>query len=325
VFHGEEGIDAGGVSREFFLVLSRAMFNPGYLLFTPATDNTSVFQPNPLSHWNTDHLRYLRFVGRVVGKALWEGHRLDADFTRSFYKHMLGVRPSFNDLRSVDADYHKNLKWMLDNAIAGVIFETFSVQENNFGTVTDVDLVPGGRDIAVTDDNKREYVRLVTDYKLTTSIRAQITAFTAGFHDIIPVTLIAIFSERELELLICGLPHIDLDDLKANVDYNGWRASDDVITWFWQILDTWSQQDLALLILFVTGTSKVPIEGFSALVGMNGVQPISLHKSGGAPDRLVSAHTCFNQLDVGEYSSKAVMETMLLLAIREGSEGFGYR
>lgn len=115
-----------------------------------------------------------------------------------------------------------------------------------------------------------------------------------------------------------------MQDLKQHTEYRGWNPCDELIQWFWQIVENLSQQDAALLILFVTGTSKVPIEGFVALQGMSGLQQFQIQKSSGM-DRLPSAHTCFNQLDLGEFSSKEKMEECLLMAIREGSEGFMFR
>lgn len=89
-FAGEEGIDAGGVTREWYAILAREMFKPGYALFKPSADS-SAFQPDPRSHIVPEHLKYFKFVGRVVGKAIADGHLLDAHFTRSFYKHILGT------------------------------------------------------------------------------------------------------------------------------------------------------------------------------------------------------------------------------------------
>ncbi|XP_042374745.1 E3 ubiquitin-protein ligase UPL1-like [Zingiber officinale] len=78
------------------------------------------------------------------------------------------------------------------------------------------------------------------------------------------------------------------------------------------------------LLQFVTGTSKVPLEGFKALQGIYGPQQFQIQKAYGAPERLPSAHTCFNQLDLPEYSSREQLEERLLLAIHEASEGFGF-
>jgi E3 ubiquitin-protein ligase HUWE1 len=187
-----------------------------------------------------------------------------------------------------------------------------------------VELKPGGRSIAVTDENKHEYVTLVTKFMLTDSIRPQIDAFLQGLHELIPADLLSIFQDQELELLICGLPDIDLDDLRANTEYRGFRESDREIQWFWQIAYDLDQEGKALLIQFVTGTSKVPIHGFRDLQGMHGTQRFQICKVGGV-DRLPSAHTCFNQIDLPSYSSLKVMQEKLLFAIREGSQGFGFQ
>jgi hypothetical protein len=96
-FVDEEGVDAGGLSREFFAILAKEMFNPNYALFM-STEDGCTFQPNPNSSINLDHLRYFRFVGRIVGKAVVDGFLLDAHFTRSLYKHMLGIK-----VRSINA------------------------------------------------------------------------------------------------------------------------------------------------------------------------------------------------------------------------------
>ena len=290
-FYDEEGLDAGGLSREWFLLLSREIFNPQYALFKPAVSNPAVFQPNKFSYWNPDHLQYFKFVGRFVGKALHDGHRLDAYFTRSMYKHMLGVSPTFHDLESIDPQYYNNLVWMLNNQIDGVLDDlTFSTESDEFGRQETVDLVPNGRNVAVTDENKVEYVDCMADFILTRSIQRQIDAFLSGFREMIPSSLL-IFNENELELLLCGLPDIDLHDLQNNIEYRGYKQSDQTVQWFWQIAYEMTQQEKALLMLFVTGTSKIPLEGFKALQGANGVNPFTIQKGEGT-DALPISHTC---------------------------------
>ena len=87
------------------------------------------------------------------------------------------------------------------------------------------DIVPNGRNIKVLESRKKEYVKLVCQMKMTGAIRQQLNAFLEGFYDIIPKRLIAIFNEQELELLISGLPTIDIDDLKANTEYHKYQAN----------------------------------------------------------------------------------------------------
>lgn len=329
-FQGEEGIDAGGLTREWYQLLSRVIFDKGALLFT-TVGNESTFQPNPNSVYQTEHLSYFKFVGRVVGKALLDGQLLDVHFTRSFYKHILGVKVTYHDIEAIDPDYYKNLKWMLENNINDVPDLTFSIDADEEKRilyerteVTDYELIPGGRNTKVTEENKHQYVDLVAEHRLTTAIRPQINAFLEGFNELIPKEMISIFNDKELELLISGLPDIDLDDMRANTEYSGYSPASPVIQWFWEVVQGFSKEDKARLLQFVTGTSKVPLEGFSALQGISGSQKFQIHKAYGSPDHLPSAHTCFNQLDLPEYPSKKHLEERLLLAIHEANEGFGF-
>ncbi|TYJ35371.1 hypothetical protein E1A91_A05G232600v1 [Gossypium mustelinum] len=329
-FQGEEGIDAGGLTREWYQLLSRVIFDKGALLFT-TVGNESTFQPNPNSVYQTEHLSYFKFVGRVVGKALFDGQLLDVHFTRSFYKHILGAKVTYHDIEAIDPDYFKNLKWMLENDISDVLGLTFSIDADEEKLilyertqVTDYELIPGGRNIKVTEENKHQYVDLVVEHRLTTAIRPQINAFLEGFNELVPRELISVFNDKELELLISGLPDIDLDDMRANTEYSGYSAASPVIQWFWEVVQGFSKEDKARLLQFVTGTSKVPLEGFSALQGISGSHKFQIHKAYGSPDHLPSAHTCFNQLDLPEYPSKEHLEERLLLAIHEANEGFGF-
>ncbi|XP_058115253.1 E3 ubiquitin-protein ligase UPL1 isoform X2 [Magnolia sinica] len=329
-FQGEEGIDAGGLTREWYQLLSRVIFDKGALLFT-TVGNNATFQPNPNSVYQTEHLSYFKFVGRVVAKALFDGQLLDVYFTRSFYKHILGVKVTYHDIEAVDPDYYKNLKWMLQNDVSDIPDLTFSMDADEEKhilyektEVTDYELIPGGRNIRVTEETKHEYVDLVAEHILTTAIRPQINSFLEGFNELVLRDLISIFNDKELELLISGLPEIDLDDLKGNTEYTGYTAASSVVQWFWEVVRAFNKEDMARLLQFVTGTSKVPLEGFKALQGISGPQRFQIHKAYGAPERLPSAHTCFNQLDLPEYSSKEQLEDRLLLAIHEASEGFGF-
>ena len=179
-FHGEEGVDAGGVTREWFQVLARQMFDPNYVLFTPVSSDRTTFHPNKLSGINDEHLRFFKFIGRVIGKALYEGRLLDCYFSRAVYKRILGKSVSVKDMESFDPDYYKSLCWMLDNDITDIITETFSVEDDEFGVIKVVDLVPNGRDIAVVEENKGDYVRLVVEHKLLSSVKEQMESFLKG-------------------------------------------------------------------------------------------------------------------------------------------------
>ncbi|KAJ1929022.1 E3 ubiquitin-protein ligase tom1 [Tieghemiomyces parasiticus] len=323
-FHHEDGVDAGGLTREWFGELARQMFNPDYALFKSSAVDKVTYQPNPASWANPDHLTYFKFVGRILGKAIYDGRLLDCYFTRSFYKHMLGRAVDYRDVEAIDLEYYRSLVWMLENDITDLFDLTFSIESEEFGEKRVIDLKPGGRDIPVTEVNKHEYVRLVSEQRLTLAIKDQIGAFLAGFHDLIPRDLVQIFNEQELELLISGLPDIDIDDWRNNTVYHGYNASAIQISWFWRAVRSFDQEERAKLLQFVTGTSKVPLQGFASLEGSSGVQKFQIHKDFASTARLPSAHTCFNQLDLPLYESYEQLRAQLLLAINECSTGFGF-
>lgn len=321
-FEGEPGIDAGGLTREWFVVLAREMFNPDYALFIRSADNT--FQPNPMSKINIEHLDYFMFVGRVLGLALITGNFLDAHFTRSLYKHIVGLPITYHDLESIDPEYYRSIQYIYDNDPAPLML-TFEVDHEEFGVRQSVELKENGSQIHVTNENKREYIQLVSELKMTTSIKSQLKNLLQGLYDVVPKKLLHIFTENEIELLISGLPEIDVDDWRANTEYQGYHADSPQIQWLWQCIREFSSEERALLLQFVTGTSKVPLDGFASLPGMRGnVQIFSVHRSHANTNSLPTSHTCFNQLDLPEYESLEMLRDRLSLALRLGNEGFGF-
>jgi E3 ubiquitin-protein ligase HUWE1 len=251
---------------------------------------------------------------------------MDAHFTRPFYKHMLGIPLNYEDMEAFDPDYHRNLAYMLEHPLAesGLDHLTMTATTMWFDVEETVDLVPDGANVPVTDENKLEYVNLVTAHKMTNAIKDQIGAFTEGFNDIVPHDVLAILNPSELELLISGTPEIDIEDLRAQTEYTGYTPASPQVRWFWDVVRDLNDEDRARLLMFCTGTSKVPLDGFKALQGISGPQRFQIHRAYGGGQRLCSAHTCFNQLDLPEYANKEELQERLLFAIREGSEGFGF-
>ncbi|TCD71204.1 hypothetical protein EIP91_011682 [Steccherinum ochraceum] len=301
-FYDEEGVDAGGVTREWFQILARQMFDPNYALFQPCAADRLTYQPNRASNVNPEHLSFFKFVGRVIGKAIYDGRLLDAYFARSLYRQLLGKPVDYRDVEWVDPEYYNSLCWILENDPSALEL-TFSVEAEEFGVMKIVDLKEGGATIPVTEENKREFVQLSAQYRLYSSIKEQIESLLTGFYEIIPKDLITIFDEKELELLISGTPDIDVDEWRAATEYNGYTSSDPVIVWWWRALKSFNREERAKVLSFATGTSRVPLGGFVELQGVQGVQRFSIHRAYGDTDRLPQAHTCFNQIDLPQYSS----------------------
>ncbi|KAK0201921.1 hypothetical protein DFS33DRAFT_1031492 [Desarmillaria ectypa] len=320
-FEGEDGLDYGGVGREWFFLLSHEIFNPCYGLFEYSTHDNYTLQINPASGINPDHLSYFKFIGRCLGLAIFHRRFLDVYFVPSFYKMMLGKHMTLADLESVDADLHRSLVWMLDNDITDVLDETFTMTENRFGELVTVELKSGGENIQVTEANKIEYVDAVVAYRISTRVKDQFQSFMEGLLELIPVDLVSVFDERELELLIGGMAEIDVDDWTKFTDYRGYEKTDQVIEWFWQCIRSWPAERKSRLLQFTTGTSRVPVNGFKDLQGSDGPRRFTIEKSGD-PQGLPRSHTCFNRLDLPPYQDYESLETKLIYAIEE-TEGFG--
>lgn len=188
-----------------------------------------------------------------------------------------------------------------------------------------IDLIPGGRDVDVTNENKFLYVEKRAYYHLYTSVREQIDSFLEGFYEIIPRDLIKIFTYKELELTISGIPDFNVADLKAMTNYNsGYNSKSPQIIWFWEFMETLNRTEKGNFLQFVTGSSKVPIEGFEHLQGMNGPERFQITKIHVRHEKtLPRGHTCFNMLDLPEYSSKELLFDRMMWAIKE-TEGFGF-
>ncbi|XP_014468262.1 PREDICTED: E3 ubiquitin-protein ligase NEDD4 isoform X3 [Dinoponera quadriceps] len=320
-FEGEVGLDYGGLAREWFFLLSKEMFNPYYGLFEySATDNYTL-QINPCSGvCNEEHLNYFKFIGRIAGMAVYHGKLLDAFFIRPFYKMMLGKAIDLKDMESVDSEYYNSLLWIKENDPSELEL-TFCLDEESFGHTSQRELKPDGANIPLTDENKDEYISLVIQWRFVSRVQEQMNAFLEGFNALIPPTLVKIFDEHELELLMCGIQHIDVKDWKQNTLYKGdYHANHLVVQWFWRVVLSFSNEMRSRLLQFVTGTSRVPMNGFKELYGSNGPQLFTIEKWG-TPENYPRAHTCFNRIDLPPYTSYQQLRDKLVKAI-EGSQGF---
>jgi len=256
-----------------------------------------------------------------VGLAIFHRRFLDAFFIGAFYKMVLKKRVNLLDMEGVDADIHRNLTWMLENDITDILELTFSTEDERFGETVTIDLKPNGRNIEVTNENKKEYVDLITEWRIQKRVDEQFGKFLEGFQELIPAELVNVFDERELELLIGGIADIDVDDWKKHTDYRGYTESDEVIQNFWKCVRTWDSEQKSRLLQFTTGTSRIPVNGFKDLQGSDGPRRFTIEKSGEAA-QLPKSHTCFNRLDLPPYKSYEQLNNKLTIAVEE-TVGFG--
>ncbi|PSN38361.1 hypothetical protein C0J52_06914 [Blattella germanica] len=277
-FDREEGLDYGGPSREFFFLLSRELFNPYYGLFEYSANDTYTVQVSPMSAFVDNHHEWFRFNG----------------------------------------EFHQSLLWIKENDISNDLLDlTFAVTEEVFGQVVERELKPGGRNVNVTEKNKKEYLERVVRWRLERGVAEQTESLVRGFYEVVDPRLVSVFDARELELVIAGTAEIDLSDWRKNTEYrSGYHDNHPVMQWFWSAIERFTNEQRLRLLQFVTGTSSIPYEGFAALRGSTGPRKFCVEKWG-KPNSLPRAHTCFNRLDLPPYPTPEILYEKLLLAVEE--------
>ena len=235
----------------------------------------------------------------------------------------LSTSMSIDDMALVDADYHKNLEYVLNSDDVEALTLCFEMDDERFGEVISTELKPGGASIAVTNENKHEYVNLVCKRRFVDKTREQMSAMIKGFNAVVPTENVAIFDAKELELLVGGIHVIDVHDWKINTRYtSGYHAASQAVIWFWESVVSFDDEMRARVLQFATGTSRVPMNGFAELHGSDGPMKFTV-KCWGPPSmhpdeyckQLPRAHTCFNRVDLPPYTSYQMLREKLVQAV----------
>ena len=274
------------------------------------------------------HLLYFRFVGRVLGRALFTGQLIKGHFVRLLYKHLLGWPITIEDIRDQDDGYYSALHLIIkmDDASLDSLKLFFNVDEEYNDIRLKHEFIENGSNIQLCRDNLASYVDASIRYRLFDRVLPQLTELLLGFYDVVPEQALAVFDANELELVLSGLPIINVDDWQSNTNYVGIfeTGNEQVVQWFWDIIrEEYDIEMKARLLQFVTGTSGVPPGGFAFLKGGDDtprkftIQGVDL-----AASIYPKAHTCFNVLDLPNYSTKEELQTRLSFSITTSYVGF---
>lgn len=319
--HGieEAGIDGGGVFKEFMYEVLKLGFSPfSYGLFKATPDGR--LYPSPDAAFAIEgYETQFAFIGRLLGKAVFDGVLVDIPLARFFMSKILGQFNYPSDLGSLDPQLHKNIKIVKDMDADAVedLGLNFTAANNAFGIVKEVELIKNGKNIPVTGENRVEYIHRIANFRMNTQIRKQSDAFLKGFFEVVSRDYIRLFSHEELQLLISGKTgKLDLEDLRRNTKYSGgYDVNTDVIKWFWQALSELKAEDQCKMLQFVTSSPRAPLLGFSYL------EPgFCIHRAEGS-DRLPTASTCMNLLKLPKYGSLNIVREKLRYAL-ESNAGF---
>jgi len=314
VFKGEEGVDAGGVTKEFFQLLSEELFGTFHGLWsTKYGDGLNWF--NSENTW--DEKRY-ELVGVLFGLALYNSVLLDVHFPLAVYRKILGLPLGLEDM--MDEELQKGLKSLLNyegNDVEDVFCLSFELTWTDMGEEQTLNLIPDGANIPVTSDNKEEYVLRYVRWVLVDSIQPQWDSFQTGLMQVLEDSSLDLFLPEELELLVVGTPELDFTALQANTEYEGgYDENSDVVKNFWTFVKSATHETQVNLLKFTAATTKAPIGGL-------GNMDFLIQRAGPDSDNLPTSHTCFNTLLLPDYGSDSKKLTNLLGRAIVECEGFG--
>ncbi|KAF8527427.1 HECT-domain-containing protein [Hysterangium stoloniferum] len=312
----EAGIDGGGVFKEFLTSLSREAFDTNRGLWL-ATQQQELY-PNPHSYATEPHqLNWYRFIGRILGKALYEGILVDVAFAPFFLAKWLGKQSYLDDLASLDPELYNGLIFLkhFDKNFEDLSLN-FTITAEDLGVSRTVNLIPHGDQVSVTKENRLQYIYLVSHYRLSRQIKRQSEAFFEGLSDIIDPKWLRMFNQQEVQILVGGVnAPIDLDDLRQNCNYGGLYDDDhETIVIFWKVINSFDHEQRRGLLRFVTSCGRPPLLGFKELY-----PKFSIRDSSSDEQRLPTSSTCVNLLKLPRYQSERVMRQKLIQAINSGA------
>lgn len=313
----ETGQDAGGLFKEFLNEICNIVFDPSYGLFLISTDQQ--LYPNPYSNQllgDESSLETFLFIGILVARATLDNILIGKQFSPFFLRKILGKINLLNELKFLDPELHKNLKFIKNYEGNVEDMElTFSISDT-INPQKEIDLRPGGSNMKVTNINRFSYVYSVANYKLNEQLKTPLKAFITGFNKVFPIEYLQIFHESELQKVISGDSNsFDVSEFYNHVKYSGYSSTDKIIKSFWACVEEMDAKDRSLLLKFVTSCERPPLMGFKHLYPPFTITPIDSQKDSSLP----SASTCFNTLKLPKYSNKKILQEKLLIAIRHGT------
>jgi ubiquitin-protein ligase E3 A len=313
-FIGEEGVDEGGVKKEFFHLLIKKLFEDSHQIFSYKTSER-VYWFNPAS----GDLKLFELFGIVLGLAIFNCVNVDINFPTALYKKLQNSCVSIADLSEIDKSAQSSLSHLLETKEdVSSLSLSFVIETEVQGLRSQHELIKGGKDLQVTNSNREEFVKLYADWLLNQGIQEQFESFRKGFNKICGGGVVNLIRPEELGLVLCGKPVIDLRELeKVAVYENGFTRETHTVEMLWKILHSLEVEDKKKFLFFVTGSDRVPAGGFSSI-------QFVISRNGPDSDRIMTAHTCYNYLLLPEYTCETKMRKLLLLAINN-SEGFGLR
>ncbi|KAI8508362.1 hypothetical protein Bbelb_134610 [Branchiostoma belcheri] len=307
---GEQGLDMGGLQKEFFQMITESVFDPNYGMFVYLEESRSLW----INGESPESDGEFELVGIILGLAIYNGVILDVHFPMTVYKKLQGETLELADLQDIQPTLASGLQELMEyeGDVEMDLCYTFQVSYESFGHLKTVDLIENGSEMPVNNKNRGEFVRRYVNFLLVDSVERQFEAFSRGFHMVCGGRVLTLFRAEEIELLICGR----FDGLEASAVYeDGYSKEHKTIQALWSVVRSLSHKHKKMLLMFITGSDRVPLKGLATL-------RITVQRHGPDSERLPTAMTCFNTLLLPSYKDEDKLKNRLLTAI-ENCKGFG--
>ncbi|XP_049908951.1 probable E3 ubiquitin-protein ligase HERC1 isoform X6 [Epinephelus moara] len=317
---GEGADDAGGVFDDTITEMCQELQSGvvDLLIHTPNSfadvgSNTDRFLLNPAA-LSEDHMVQFRFLGILMAVAIRTKKPLDLHLAPWVWKQLCSMPLGGPDLEEVDLLTYRTLQGILHLENSGITEDNFHVMiplDSFMAHSADgrlVPVVPGGQNISLTFANRTEYVERALDYRLH-EMDSQVAAVREGMSTIIPVPLLSLLTAQQLEQLVCGLPEVSVEMLKKLVRYRDITESHQLIGWFWQSLEEFTNEERVLFLRFVSGRSRLPSNPADI------TQKFQIIKVDRPVNGLPTAQTCFFLFRLPPYTSQAILAERLRYSI----------
>ncbi|XP_018605033.1 probable E3 ubiquitin-protein ligase HERC4 [Scleropages formosus] len=307
IFVGEEAVDAGGVRKEFFLLIMKELLDPKYGMFRYYEDSRLIW----FSDKTFEDIELFHLIGAICGLAIYNLTIVELNFPLALYKKLLKKKPTLEDLKELMPEVGRNLQQLLDYTedVDEAFCLNFTITVENFGTTEVLELVPNGMHITVNNSNRQEFVTAYVDYIFNSSVAPLFNEFYAGFHKVCGGKVLELFQPSELQAMVIGNTNYDWKELEKTTEYKGeYWAEHPTIKLFWEVFHELPLEKKKQFLLFLTGSDRIPILGMKSL-------KLVIQPTGGGEHYLPVAHTCFNLLDLPKYTEKEKLHDKLLQAI----------
>ncbi|XP_070697614.1 probable E3 ubiquitin-protein ligase HERC4 isoform X1 [Pempheris klunzingeri] len=314
IFVGEEAVDAGGVRKEFFLLIMKELLDPKYGMFRYYEESRLIW----FSNKTFEDVDLFNLIGVICGLAIYNLTIVELNFPVALYKKLLKRKPTLDDLKELMPDVGRSLQHVLDyteDDLEETFCLNFTITEENYGATEVLELVPNGEDINVNKSNRHDFVSAYVDYVFNTSVAPLFECFYAGFHKVCGGKVLELFQPNELQAMVIGNTNYDWTELQKSTEYKGEYWTDHpTIRLFWEVFHCLPLEKKKQFLLFLTGSDRIPILGMKSL-------KLVIQPTGGGEHYLPVAHTCFNLLDLPKYTSRETLREKLLQAI-DHNQGF---